>query len=66
MKLKYIIGMSFLVPAFILILANVFASSLSGANLDAINMVCSIIIFVVLVDVLFIALKRLKTAGAKF
>ncbi|PKI16035.1 hypothetical protein CXF71_10285 [Colwellia sp. 12G3] len=65
MKMKYIIGISFIIPMLVLAFTNLFEPNLSSVNLDSINFICSIIILITVVDVLFIAFKRVKIKPAK-
>lgn len=59
MKLKYLIGITFFVPLLGLFFINVFATNLSGFVIYSTNFVCLAVLLIV-VDVLFIALKRHK------
>ena len=60
MKLKYLIGITFFVPLLGLFFINIFASNLSSFVVYSTNFVCLAVLLIVVVDVLFIALKRHK------
>lgn len=60
MKLKYILGITFIVPLLGLILINIFASHLSSFQFSAGNFICLTVLFIGVVDVIFIAFKHHK------
>lgn len=60
MKLKYIISVVFITPLIGLIIANYLTLNLSAFQINSINVVCSAILVIALIDVLFIAFKRYK------
>ena len=60
MKLKYLIGLTFIIPMLGLFFVNLFATNLSGFIVSATNFICLGILFIAVVDVLFIAFKRRK------
>lgn len=62
MKLRILIGITFIIPLTGLFYANYFAVNLSAFQVNTVNFVCLTVLFIALTDVLFLALKRYKQA----
>ena len=60
MKFKYLIGLTFISPLLGLLFVKLFATNLSSFIVSATNFVCLGILFIAVVDVLFIAFKPRK------
>mgnify|MGYP006139263199 CR=1 FL=1 len=60
MKLKYLVSVVLIVPLLALFLVNIVMTGLSSFQVSAINFVCLAIIFIGLVDMLFILFKHHK------
>jgi len=60
MKLKYLIGLTFTIPLLGLLFVNLFATDLSSFIVSTTNFVCLGILFIAVVDVLFMFFKHRK------
>ena len=61
MKLKLLIVITLIVPLIALALTKPFSTSLSGVQVDVINFVSVAVLFIAIVDIFFIAFKKMKT-----
>ena len=61
MKLKLLIVITLIVPLIALALTKPLSTSLSGVQVDVINFVSVAVLFIAIVDIFFIAFKKMKT-----
>jgi hypothetical protein len=60
MKCEYLIGLTFIIPLLGMFFINLFANNLSSFIVLATNFVCLGVLFIAVLDVLFIAFKQRK------
>lgn len=60
MKLKYLTSIVFIIPFLGLFFVNLFLTDLSSFIVSTANIICFGVLFIAVVDVLFMALKHLK------
>ncbi len=60
MKLKYLIGLTFIIPLLGLFFVISFATDLSSFIVSTTNFICLAVLFITVLDVLFMAFKHSK------